>query len=119
MPSSVLNLCDAADLENDWPGQAADLRRVIPGVCTDWFPDDEGVTWNVERIAYLGDKAYVLVQPEPNDFGYDRLVVLVGISPRSSEFPVFAMYAQEQNSKFVLLVTDPDCPEDIPSAIIW
>ena len=119
MPTSELNLRDAPDLENEWPSQALALRRSIPDICAEWFPDDEGNSWNVEGIAHVKDWAFVLVQPEPNDVGYDRIIVLVGSSPRSSEFPAHAMYVQEQESRFGLLATDPDSPKDIPSVVVW
>jgi hypothetical protein len=119
MPQSELNLNDAQDLENEWPGQALDLRRIIPDICDEWFPDDEGTTWNIERMAHVGDWAFVLVRPEPGDVGYNLILVLVGFSPRSSEFPAYAMYVQDQESKFGLLASDSDSPEDIPSAIVW
>ena len=119
MPQLELNLRDAPDLENEWPGQAMDLRRIIPDICDEWFPDDEGTVWNVERMAHVKDWAFVLVRPEPSDVGYKRLVVLVGFSPRSSNFPAYAMYVQGQETKFGLLASDPDCPEGIPSVVVW
>jgi hypothetical protein len=119
MPESELDLRDALDLENEWPGQAMDLRRSIPDICDEWFPDDEGTNWIIEWMAHRKDWAFVLVRPEPGDVGYGRIIVLVGWSPRSSDFPVYAMYAQEQDSTFGLLASDPNCPDGIPSTVVW
>jgi len=116
---SQLKIKSAANFRQDFPNRDAVLGRVIPGVCSEWFPDNEGTIWHIERTAHSHDTALVLVRPEPNDVGYDRFVVLVDFALGEEGFAAHAMYAQHGESSFFLLSTAPDCPTDIPSEIVW
>jgi hypothetical protein len=119
LPLTELNLRDEANREDEHPSHDAFLRRSIPEICSEWFPENEHNTWNVEDIAHVRDRAFVLVRPEPNDVGYDRFVVLFGYTSPVSDFSAHAIYAQVQDSKFELHSTAQDCPEDIPTHVVW
>jgi len=119
MSESQLDVKRAVNFQQHRPDRDAVLGRVIPGVCAEWFPDNEGNIWHIEGTAHSHDTALVLVRPDPNDAGYDRFVVLGDFSLGEERFTAHAMYAQDRVSSFSLLATTPDCPTDLPSEILW
>jgi len=44
------------------PDRDTVLEQCIPGICVEWFPDNEGNTWHIERTAHIDDGTFVLVR---------------------------------------------------------
>ncbi len=101
------------------PDRDTVLEQCIPGICVEWFPDNEGNTWHIERTAHIDDGTFVLVRSDPGDVGSDRFVVLVDFDPGEEIFNAHAMYSQDEESTFGLLSTASSYPEDVPSIVVW
>ena len=95
------------------PDRDTVLEQCIPGICAEWFPDDEGNTWHIERTAHIDDGTFVLVRSDPGEVGSDCFVVLVDFDPGEE---IFTAHAE---STFGLLSTASSCPEDVPSIVVW
>lgn len=119
MSPTELNLHNSANLGEARPDREGLVKKSIRGICADWFPDNEDNAWHIEATAYMADRAFVLVRPDPNDVGYDRFVVLVVFESPGSALTAHAMYSEDEESKFGLLGTAPNCPDDVPSVVIW
>jgi len=119
MSKSKLDIGASSDFRQQRADRDVTLSEIVPAICADSFPDNEDNTWHIQRSAHGDDRSFVLVRPEPNDVGYDLFVLLVEFSLAEKPNTAQAIYAQETASEFSLLATEPDCPEDIPSTIIW
>jgi hypothetical protein len=119
MSSAQLDLRDRGELGKSRPDHDTVLDQSIPGICAEWFPDNEGNTWNIERTARIDDRAFVLVRYGPDDVGSDRFVVLLDFEPGEKSFTAHATYSHDAESIFGLLSTASGCPEDIPSVVVW
>jgi hypothetical protein len=95
------------------------LEQCIPGICAEWFTDDEGNTWHIERTAHIDDRTFVLVRSDPGDVGSERFVALVDFDPGEEIFTRHAMYSQDEESTFGLLSTASSYQEDVPSVVVW
>ena len=119
MSPSQLNLRNAGNLGKGRPDRDKVLDRSIPGICAEWFPDNESNTWHIERTAHIDDRVFMLARPDPYDVGCGRFIILVDFSPGEEIFTAHAMYSQDEESTFGLLSTAPNCPTDVPSAVVW
>ena len=119
MSKSKLDIGASSDFRQQRADRDATLSEIVPGICADSFPDNEDNTWHIERTAHGDDWTFVLVRAEPDDVGYDLFVLLMDFSSAEKATTAQAIYAQEADVEFSILATEPDCPEDIPSTIIW
>ena len=119
MSKSTLDIGTSSEFQQQRADRDVTLSEIVPAICADSFPDNEDNTWHIEQTAHNDDTAFVLVRPEPNDVGYNLFVLFIDFSLAEKPITAQAIFAQEGAAEFSLLATEPDCPEDIPSTIIW
>lgn len=112
----ALDLRGASGEEN--AKRDSQISKSIQGVCTDTFPDNEHNTWNLLKILHIGERTYTLVEPEPNDVGYDRFVFVHRFNESDSSFVTLVTYCYDGEQWF-LLSTTPDCDESFPNLLMW
>lgn len=95
------------------------LQKAIARVCVEAFPDNGHNEWHIERAAHFEDRSFVLVRPEPDDAGSDRVVLLCVFGPDGSVTGAPAVYDREGESSYGLLCSEPGCPEDAPQGLSW
>ncbi len=82
------------------------------------FPDNPHNTWTLLETRHLDDHSYALVEPDPNDVGYDRFVFVFRFQDGDAAFATTAIYCLEDET-FGLLATTPECVDPLPRALIW
>lgn len=82
------------------------------------FPDNPDNTWNLLESRHLGEQTFTLVEPEPNDVGYDRFVFVFCFQEGDAAFVTTAIYCLESGA-FSLLATTPECVDPLPRVLNW
>lgn len=101
------------------PGRDPVIRDNIKQFCIETFPDNEQNAWHVRGTWHNLEHSYVLVEPEPDDVGYDRFIFHLRFLSEPEEPQITAVYCHNGKGVFPLLCTSAEGLETLPSTIIW
>ena len=94
------------------------LTESLQSLCVNEFPDNEHNTWSLLKTLHIGARTFGLIEPEPNDVGYDRFVFVFSFSEYEKEFVTQAIY-YDNGGRYYLLATTPDFDESLPGVVDW
>ena len=115
-PVADLDLRTVAGVPN--PDREGRISGSLAEVGVENFPDNPHNTWTLLETRHLDDRSFALVEPEPNDVGYDRFVFVFRFQEGDAAFVTTAIYCLEDET-FGLLATTPECVGPQPRFLAW
>ena len=102
----------------EWTTRDRRLSKSLSSICVDEVPDNEHNTWKLLKTLHTGARTYALIEPNPNDVGYDRFVFVFRFSGNDTDFVTLGVYSAEAGS-YHLLSTTSECDETFPRLLLW
>jgi len=111
-----LDLRSVAGMPN--PDRESLISGSLGHVVEENFPDNPHNTWTLLETRHFEGRSFALVEPEPNDVGYDSFVFVFQFQNGDAAFVTTAIYCWEDET-FSLLATTPESVDPLPRVLSW